>query len=84
MEHGCKRPTVLSEKFCCPQKTHGHVYHIDFGLCDRSRDGLGIGYPLALALGTGEPVRPRYMCVSLVLPVTVVTLGIGMCEGVGG
>ena len=26
--------------------------------------------------------RARYM-VSLVLPVTVVTLGIGMCEGVG-
>ena len=41
-----------------------------------------ISYPLALALGVGEPTRARYM-VSLVLPVTIVTLGIGKCEGVG-
>ena len=34
----CKRPAVSPEKLCCPKKTHGHVYHIDFGLCDRSRD----------------------------------------------
>ena len=65
-----------------PKKTHDHGYHIDFELCDRSRDLLGISCPLALALGTGELVRARYMCVSLVLPVTVVTLGIGLCEGV--
>ena len=48
----CKRPTVLSRKFCvgvrdprCNPKssvaqknTHGYGYHIDFELCDRSRD----------------------------------------------
>ena len=33
-----KRPVVLSEKFCRLKKTHGHGYHIDFVLCDRSRD----------------------------------------------
>ena len=30
-----------------------YTYHIDFGLCDTSRDLLGIGCPLALALGDG-------------------------------
>ena len=48
----CKRPAVLSVKFCvgvrdpqCNSKifvaqknTHGYGYHIDFELCDRSRD----------------------------------------------
>ena len=38
VRYGCKRPAVSSEKLCCPKKTHGHVYHKDFGLCDRSRD----------------------------------------------
>ena len=36
--YGCKGPAVSSEKLCCLKKTHGHVYHIDFRLCDRSRD----------------------------------------------
>ena len=35
-----------------------------------------------LALGVGELIMARYM-VSLVLRVTIVTLDIGMCEGVG-
>ena len=36
----CKRPAVRSKNFCCPKKIHDHfyIYHIDFGLCDRSRD----------------------------------------------
>ena len=48
--YGCKRPAVLSGKFCvsvrdpqCNPKsfvaqknTHGYGYHIDFKLCDRS------------------------------------------------
>ena len=73
----CKPKSSVAQK-----KTHGHGYHLDFELGDRIRGGLGISYPLALALGVGEPTRARYM-VSLVLPVTVVALGIGMCEGVG-
>ena len=50
--HGCERPTVLSEKFymgvrdlwcnlkssVAQKKTHGHVYHLDLELIDRSRD----------------------------------------------
>ena len=52
--YGCKRPAVLSRKFCmgvrdprCNPKssvakkkknTHGYGYHVDFELCDRSRD----------------------------------------------
>ena len=36
--YGCKSPVVSSKNLCCPRKTHGHVYHIDFELCDRSRD----------------------------------------------
>ena len=54
---------MLSEKLCCPKKTHGYGYHMDSELCNRSRDSLGISCQLALALGTGEPVRARYMCV---------------------
>ena len=36
--YGCKRPAVSPEMLCCPKKTHGHVYHINLQLCDRSRD----------------------------------------------
>ena len=50
--HGCERPAVLSEKLCmgvrdprcnpkssvAQEKTHGHVYHLDLELSDRSRD----------------------------------------------
>ena len=50
--YGCKRPVVLSRKFCmgvrdprcklkssvAQKKTHGHGYHLDFELGDRSRD----------------------------------------------
>ena len=36
--HGCKRPAISPEKLCYLKKTHGHVYHIDFRLCDRSQD----------------------------------------------
>ena len=49
---GCERPAVLSKKFCmgvrdprcnpksfvAQKKTHGHVYHLDLELSDRSRD----------------------------------------------
>ena len=49
--HGCERPVVLSEKFCmgvrdprcnstssvAQEKTHGHVYHLDLELSDRSQ-----------------------------------------------
>ena len=91
----CERLTVLSKKLCVvvrdPQckpkisitqrKTHGHGYHLDFELGDRNRGGLGISYPLALALGVGQLTRARYI-VLLVPPVMIVTLDIGMCEGV--
>ena len=40
-----------------------------------------ISYPSTTTLGASKPIRARYM-VSLVLPVMVVTLSIGMCEGV--
>ena len=47
----CERPAVLSEKFCmgvrdlrcnpkssvAQEKTHGHVYHLDLELSDRSQ-----------------------------------------------
>ena len=33
-----KRLAVSPEKLRFLRTTHGHVYHIDFGLCDRSRD----------------------------------------------
>ena len=75
--YGCKRPVVVSpEKLCCPKKTHGHVYHRDFGLCDRSRDLLGICCPLTLALGNGA--GEGSILGSLVIPVTVVTVGVCM------
>ena len=36
---GCKRLAVWAEKFCCPrEKTHGHGYHVDLELGDRSWD----------------------------------------------
>ena len=87
---------MLSEKFCvgvrdprcklkssvAQKKTHGRGYHLEFELGDRSRSRLGISYPLAFALGVSEPTRARYV-VSLVLLVTVVTLGNSMCEEVG-
>ena len=49
---------------------------------------IGVGIDLGLvthwqiALGVGEPTMALYM-VSLVLPMTIVTLGIGKCERVG-
>ena len=74
--YGCKRLAVLFEKFCvgvrdlrcnpessiAQKNTHDYGYHIDFELCDRSRDSLGISCPLALALGTSEPVRAQHKC----------------------
>ena len=50
--YGCERLTVLSEKLCvgvrgpryksksfvAQKKTHGHVYHLDLELSDRSWD----------------------------------------------
>ena len=35
-----------------------------------------------IASGVGEPIKARYLGV-LALPVTIATLGIAMCEGVG-
>ena len=35
-----------------------------------------------IALGVGEPTKAQYLGV-LALPVTIATLGIAMCEGVG-
>ena len=63
---------------CGPKKTYGHVYHIDFRLCDRSRDLLGICCPLTLALGNGA--GEGLIQGSLVIPVTVITFGICICE----
>ena len=40
-----------------------HENHIGFEWHEGSQDLLRISCPLALALGTGEPVRARYMCV---------------------
>ena len=71
--YGCKRPAVSPEKLCYPKKTHGHVYHIDFGLCDRSRDLLRICCPLTLALGNGA--GESSILRSLVIPSTVITVG---------
>ena len=79
---GVRDPRCKPKSYVAQKKTHGHGYHLDFELGDRIRGRLGICYPLAHALGVGEPTRARYM-MSLVLPVTVVTLGIDMCEGVG-
>ena len=49
--------------------------------------GVGVDLGLAthwqIALGVGEPTKAQYMGI-MVLPVTIVTLGIGMCEGVDG
>ena len=78
---GIKDPRCKPKSSVAQKKTHGHGYHLDFELGDRSQGRLGISYLLALALGVGEPTRARCM-VSLVLPVTIVTLGIIMCEGV--
>ena len=61
--YGCKISATEAENFRCPKKTHSYGYHIDFKLCDRSQDSLGISCLLSLALGTGEPIRARYMCV---------------------
>ena len=38
-----------------------------------------------ITLGVGEPTKARYLGVigNLALPVTIATLGIAMCEGVG-
>ena len=67
---------VSPEKLCCPKKTHGHVYHINYGLCDRSQDLLEICCPLTLALGNGA--GEGSILGSLVIPVTVVTVGVCM------
>ena len=50
--YGCERPEVPSEKLCmgirdlrykpkssvAQKKTHGHVYHLDLELSDKSQD----------------------------------------------
>ena len=58
---GVRNPRCDPTSFVAQNKTYG--YHIDYELCDRSRDLLRISCPLALALSTGEPVRARYMFV---------------------
>ena len=49
--------------------------------------GVGINSGLVtywqIALGVGEPSKVWYRGVIVVLPVTIVTLDISMCEGVG-
>ena len=70
---GVRNPRYKSKSSVAQKKTHGHGYHLDFELGDRSQDRLRISYPLALALGVGETTRAR----------CIVTLGIIMCEGVG-
>ena len=57
------RDRQCDKKSSVSQRRHSHGYHIDFELCDRSRDLLGISCQLALALGTGELVRAWYICV---------------------
>ena len=57
---GVRDPECDPKSSVAQNKTHG--YHIDFMLCGRSRDLLGISCPLALAFGTGEPIRAKYMC----------------------
>ena len=68
----------MIQKVLLPKEDNGHVYHIDFVLCDRSRELLGICCPLALALGNGAGEGSIYG--SLVMPMTVVTFGICICE----
>ena len=64
------------------------VSHPELGLdppigSDRESGCDRIYCPLALAVDTGEPVRVRYMWVIGTTNDWVVTLGIGMCKGVG-
>ena len=40
-------------------KTHGHGYHVDCELSDRSRGDSRVGYPLEIALGVVELTRAR-------------------------
>ena len=47
----------MSRKVLLPKEDIRLCLYIDFGLCDRIRDWLGIGCPLTLALGTSELVR---------------------------
>ena len=98
LELGCKRPAVSSEKLCmgvrdsrCYPKTfclgvrdlrHKSKFLLPKELSDRSRDRLRIGYPLANWHWVLVSQQRLGIWVSLVLPVTIATLGIDMCEGV--
>ena len=76
---GVRDPRCKPKSYVAQKKTHGHVYHLDLELSDRSRDWLPIGKLHGVLVS-----RQRLgIWVSLVLPVTIATLGIGTCEGVG-
>ena len=76
---GVRDPRCNPKSSVAQKKTHGQVYHLDLELSDRSRDWLPIG-KLHWVLVSGKRLG---IWVSLVLLVTIGTLGIGMCERVG-
>ena len=48
---GVRDPRCKSKSSVAQNKTHGHICHLDLELSDRSRDCLGIGYPLENCIG---------------------------------
>ena len=72
-------PRCKPESFVAQKKTHGQVYHLDLELNYRSRDWLPIDNLHWVLVSR----RRLDIWVSLVLPVTIATLGVGMCEGFG-
>ena len=75
---GVKDRRCRPKSFVAQNKTHGHLYHLDLKWSDRSRDWLAIG-KLHWVLVSRQRLG---IWASLALPVTIATLGIGMCEGV--
>ena len=71
--YGCKRPAISSIKFYVgvrdpqrePKSSVAQRRHTVMIITYTSSGviGIGISFLVALALGTGEPVRPQYMCV---------------------
>ena len=58
---GVRDPQCKPKIYVAKNKTHGHIYHLDLELSDRSRDRLEIGYHWQIALGVGELTKARYM-----------------------
>ena len=58
---GVRDPRYYPKSYVGQEKTHGHVYHLDLELSDRSWVDSGWITHWKIAIGVGEPTKARYM-----------------------